>query len=190
MKATLLLVCFAAYTFLVSGSFSCRCIFNSGTTQSQMQAAIDYVCGHMDCSPISMNGSFFYPNTLPEHASWAIQAWWGYQSGVPEACNFSNSAMVECEDCVCSLKNTTTPAQMQTTLDYVCKNLDCSAIQPGGSQYLPDTLVHHAQFAIDIWWQEHGWSLNACSFSGIGYLTPSNCLNYSDYLYRQRISDN
>ena len=41
-----------------------------------MEGALNYVCGAgLDCGPISEGGSAFYPNTLEDHAAWAIDAW-------------------------------------------------------------------------------------------------------------------
>ncbi|KAL8242459.1 hypothetical protein R6Q59_012761 [Mikania micrantha] len=41
-------------------------------------------------------------------------------------------------------------SELQQTLDYLCGQLDCKEIQPGGSCFWPDTVRDHASYAIDL----------------------------------------
>jgi len=175
MKRLLFVLSFFVAIHIGGSVYSCRCLFQSSATPAQMQAAIDYVCGNIDCSPISPSGQYYLPNTLVEHSAWAIQQWWSLHGSTSEACNFSNTASVVCADCTCALVNSSTPQQMQAALDWICNNTDCSGIQPGGSHYLPNTIQNHCAFVIDLWWQIHSWSLNACNFSSVGVLLPASC---------------
>lgn len=54
---------------------------------------------------------------------------------------------------------------------------DCSAVQPGAACYKPDTLLAHASFAFNSYYQQNGNSDVACYFGGTAAITtrdPSN----------------
>ncbi|WCJ42595.1 Glucan endo-1 3-beta-glucosidase 13 [Euphorbia peplus] len=70
----------------------------------------------------------------------------------------------------CIASNNATQLDLQSALDWACGsgNVDCSAIQPSQPCFEPDTLVSHASFAFNIFYQQHGASDVACSFGGSG----------------------
>jgi len=72
------------------------CQTNPKATPSSLQAALGWVCGVEDCSPINPGGAHYYPNTLKDHCDWAFNNYYMLHrleqgSG---ACNFSGNAIL------------------------------------------------------------------------------------------------
>lgn len=68
---------------------------------------------------------------------------------------------------------------LQNALDWACGlgMADCSAIQNGGPCFEPDTLLSHASYAFNVYYQQNGNSDIACNFGGTAKLIkndPSN----------------
>ena len=56
---------------------------------------------------------------------------------------------------------------------------DCGVASPGGPCYLPDTLVTHASYAFNSYWQRTKAAGGTCDFAGAAMLVtrdPSKCL--------------
>lgn len=62
---------------------------------------------------------------------------------------------------------------LQNALDWACGlgMTDCSAIQEGGACYQPDTLLSHASYAFNSYFQQNGNSDIACNFGGTAVVT-------------------
>ncbi|XP_019462833.1 PREDICTED: glucan endo-1,3-beta-glucosidase 13-like [Lupinus angustifolius] len=65
---------------------------------------------------------------------------------------------------------------LQNALDWACGlgMTDCTAIKVGGPCYEPDTLVSHASFAFNTYYQANGNSDIACNFGGTATVTKNN----------------
>ncbi|XP_061365694.1 major pollen allergen Ole e 10-like [Gastrolobium bilobum] len=67
-------------------------------------------------------------------------------------------------------------ADLQNALDWVCRpeNVDCKPIKIGGSCFEPDTLLSHASYAFNNYYQTNGNSDVACNFGGTATTTKKN----------------
>ncbi|XP_009362261.2 PLASMODESMATA CALLOSE-BINDING PROTEIN 5 isoform X2 [Pyrus x bretschneideri] len=67
-------------------------------------------------------------------------------------------------------------ADLQNALDWACGlgMADCKPIQKGGACYEPDTLLSHASYAFNNYYQQNGNSDIACNFGGTAGVTKKN----------------
>ncbi|XP_010444206.1 PREDICTED: major pollen allergen Ole e 10-like [Camelina sativa] len=86
----------------------------------------------------------------------------------------------------CMAMNTASAEQLQANIDYACSqhNVDCRPIQPGGSCYEPNTLLDHASYAMNAYYQNNGRIDSACKFNRTGcfiFVDPSHgsCVFYT-----------
>ncbi|OVA12468.1 Glycoside hydrolase [Macleaya cordata] len=84
----------------------------------------------------------------------------------------------------CIASSTASELDLQSALDWACSsgNVDCSAIQPSQPCYQPDSLLSHASYAFNSYYQQNGASDIACSFGGAGVKTTKNP-SYDSCLY-------
>ncbi|XP_050365771.1 glucan endo-1,3-beta-D-glucosidase [Argentina anserina] len=69
------------------------CLPKKGVSETQLQANIDYVCGHgFDCSPIQPGGACFEPNNVASHAAYAMNILYQTAGHDAQNCDFSQSA--------------------------------------------------------------------------------------------------
>ncbi|CAA0396903.1 unnamed protein product [Arabidopsis thaliana] len=68
--------------------------------------------------------------------------------------------------CIASSQASVT--ELQTALDWACGpgNVDCSAVQPDQPCFEPDTVLSHASYAFNTYYQQSGASSIDCSFNG------------------------
>ncbi|CAH2043703.1 unnamed protein product [Thlaspi arvense] len=73
---------------------TCRqwCMPLPTASDEQLQANIDYCCSNgVDCSQISPGGVCFEPNTLLDHASYVMNAYYHSHGRVEESCRFNRT---------------------------------------------------------------------------------------------------
>ncbi|KAL7598185.1 hypothetical protein Lser_V15G23718 [Lactuca serriola] len=63
-------LCFIMYINTMQGKT--WCVAQSQATEPKLQQVLDYLCGQVDCKEIQHGGSCFNPNTVRNHASYAI----------------------------------------------------------------------------------------------------------------------
>ncbi|CAH9107472.1 unnamed protein product [Cuscuta europaea] len=75
----------------------------------------------------------------------------------------------------CIARENASQEALQKALDYVCdKNrtaVDCATIQSGGVCFIPNTLIHHASYAMNLYYQNNRTLPDSCDFSGVGFIT-------------------
>ncbi|WVY89696.1 hypothetical protein V8G54_035210, partial [Vigna mungo] len=75
----------------------------------------------------------------------------------------------------CIASPTASQTTLQVALDYACGygGADCSAIQPGGSCYNPNSIRDHASYAFNKYYQKNPVP-NSCNFGGTAVIISTN----------------
>uniref|UniRef100_A0A7C8ZF05 X8 domain-containing protein n=1 Tax=Opuntia streptacantha TaxID=393608 RepID=A0A7C8ZF05_OPUST len=117
----------------------------------------------------SSSAPILNPNSIPETpTTWVPLA-------VPSA---SSSSPVNFGASWCVASQTAFRPALQAALDYACAHgADCSAIQPGGRCYYPNTLNAHASYAFNSYYQKSPIP-NSCNFGGTALITSSGTCLY------------
>ncbi|PKI44900.1 hypothetical protein CRG98_034848 [Punica granatum] len=72
----------------------------------------------------------------------------------------------------CVAKPTVPEDTLQEAMDYACGEGggDCGEIMPSGSCYYPNTVIAHASYAFNSYWQKNKGNGGTCSFGGTAML--------------------
>lgn len=71
----------------------------------------------------------------------------------------------------CVAKPTVPDSIIQVAMDYACgAGANCKPIQPNGVCYQPDTLLAHASYAFNSYWQKRKEAGGTCDFGGTAML--------------------
>uniref|UniRef100_A0A162AJE2 glucan endo-1,3-beta-D-glucosidase n=2 Tax=Daucus carota subsp. sativus TaxID=79200 RepID=A0A162AJE2_DAUCS len=84
----------------------------------------------------------------------------------------------------CIASSEASETDLQNSLDWVCGsgNVDCSAVQPSQPCFEPDSLISHASYAFNTYYQQNGATDIACGFGGSGVKTDTDP-SYDKCLY-------
>ena len=157
------------------------CVVNTQASAQSIADALGWVCTVEDCTAINQGGSHYYPNSAVAHGGWAFNEYYQANSNQGSgACNFQGAAeLVVCNTAcqTCNASANATDAQLGTALQWVCGPngiQDCTAIQPGGSHFLPNTTRAHADWAFNVYFQAYKCVPNwrSCDFGGVGVVVP------------------
>ncbi|XP_076960053.1 glucan endo-1,3-beta-glucosidase 3-like [Bidens hawaiensis] len=80
------------------------------------------------------------------------------------------------EELWCVAKPSVPSEKLQEALDYACGpgGADCRPIRPNGSCYSPDSVVAHASYAFNSYWQKNRKNGGVCGFEGTAMLISSD----------------
>ncbi|KAH7428644.1 hypothetical protein KP509_09G010100 [Ceratopteris richardii] len=76
----------------------------------------------------------------------------------------------------CIAKPGASQEQLQQIINFACGEggADCSSIQNGQACFSPNTLVAHASYAMNSYYQHHGRNYWNCFFDNLGLVTPTD----------------
>ncbi|KAI3777160.1 hypothetical protein L1987_46956 [Smallanthus sonchifolius] len=76
----------------------------------------------------------------------------------------------------CVSKPSVPSEKLQVALDYACGagGADCGPIRPNGSCFSPDSVVAHASYAFNSYWQKNKKNGGVCGFEGTAMLISSD----------------
>ncbi|GAV83314.1 X8 domain-containing protein, partial [Cephalotus follicularis] len=168
------------------------CIANPVTTRSVLSANLNYACSHVDCHMIQRGGSCYNPNTYMHHASFAMNLYYQNMGRHISDCNFRSSGLVSLTDPTiilvkvfiymlllqqtwCVAKPGTNDQLLLENLNYACNIVDCSPTQNGGPCFTPTTILNHASFAMNLYYQNVGRdSTSTCDFNNTGLIVTND----------------
>lgn len=92
----------------------------------------------------------------------------------------------------CVAKPTVPDPIIQEAMDYACNSgADCDSIQPDGLCFQPDTLLAHASYAFNSYWQRTKVAGGTCDFGGTAMLItvdPSESMT-EPILFKSRVDE-
>ncbi|XP_014523303.1 major pollen allergen Ole e 10 isoform X3 [Vigna radiata var. radiata] len=125
--------------------------------------------------PITSTSPILNPNSNPDTVSPA--------STLPITTP-NNSPIYSSGASWCTASPTASQRALQVALDYACGYgaTDCSAIQPGGTCYFPNSVRDHASYAFNKYYQKNPVP-NSCNFGGVAVITSTNPKSISKASY-------
>lgn len=88
----------------------------------------------------------------------------------------------------CIAKPTVPDPIIQEAMDYACgSGADCKSIQPNGPCYQPNTLLAHASYAFNNYWQNTKVGGGTCDFGGTAMLVTVDP-SMSSFLIKYRVN--
>ncbi|KAJ9562503.1 hypothetical protein OSB04_007663 [Centaurea solstitialis] len=89
------------------------------------------------------------------------------------------------EELWCVAKPSVPSEKLQEAMDYACGagGADCGPIKPTGSCYSPDSVVAHASYAFNSYWQKNKKNGGVCGFEGTAMLISSDPSKISKILF-------
>ncbi|CAO2812983.1 unnamed protein product [Amaranthus hypochondriacus] len=129
--------------------------------------------------PVSeRNYGLFYPNqkkvysiplTIEEVKDWKDT---GKSTPVETPAETPAMGKVTVKETWCVANGEVGDVKLQAGLDYACGEggADCRPIQPGATCYDPDTLLAHASYAFNSYYQKKNRAMGSCDFEGAAYV--------------------
>ncbi|KAI4369760.1 hypothetical protein MLD38_018170 [Melastoma candidum] len=89
----------------------------------------------------------------------------------------------------CVARSDASQQALQKAIDYACGvgGADCSPIQPTGLCYLPNTLLAHASYAFNSYYQRRSMAPGSCDFAGTATVAASDP-SYGSCVYPSSLS--
>ena len=86
----------------------------------------------------------------------------------------SQSGSLATQKTWCVAKPSADAKALQANINYVCANVSCSVIQPGGPCFIPNNLVSHAAVAMNLYYAYNGRHSWNCYFANSGVIVQSD----------------
>ncbi|XP_021294934.1 glucan endo-1,3-beta-glucosidase 4-like isoform X1 [Herrania umbratica] len=83
----------------------------------------------------------------------------------------------------CVAKPGTSDDLLQQNINFACNQVDCGPTHSGGACFYPTTLVNHASYAMNLYYQTTGRKKSSCDFRETGLLV-SNDPSYGNCAYQ------
>ncbi|KAF8118587.1 hypothetical protein N665_0004s0068 [Sinapis alba] len=76
----------------------------------------------------------------------------------------------------CIANSTATEAELRLDIYLGCEHkfVDCRPIYDGGSCFVPDTLISHASFVMNAFFQLHNRTKHYCGYNSTGIITSTD----------------
>ncbi|XP_015973176.1 glucan endo-1,3-beta-glucosidase 12 isoform X1 [Arachis duranensis] len=141
------------------------------TTQKDITTPIATIPNLVPTTPTFSTSPFINPNSNPDSTSVSPA------STIPITTppTTVNSSPVSSGASWCIASPSASQTSLQVALDYACGygGDDCSAIQPGGICYIPNTIQQHASYAFNKYYLKNPVP-NSCNFGGAALITNTN----------------